>query len=193
MKNYYQILGVQRDCSLNDIKKAYRKLATKFHPDKNDGDKFFEERFKEILEAYEVLSSPYKKEQYDSKYDTFFNRQKENHSSYSNREDDKYRQPQTSTENQQKAEDIRKKKEQAEQERVNNIVKNAELTFEDKAWIFIGNWLIIPCAVGIYMFFKYKRSGYIKKSNQVCSLTIISFVSFMILGIILTIITETMQ
>ena len=48
MKNHYQTLGLKRDASNDDIKKAYRKLAQKFHPDKNDGDKFFEERFKEI-------------------------------------------------------------------------------------------------------------------------------------------------
>ncbi len=55
MKNYYQILGIKRESSIDDIKTAYRKLAKKFHPDKNEGDKFFEDRFKEIQESYEIL------------------------------------------------------------------------------------------------------------------------------------------
>src|SRR5690606_32626321 len=50
-----------------EIKKAYRKLSLKFHPDKNDGDKFFEDRFKQINEAYETLSNPTKKGVYDKK------------------------------------------------------------------------------------------------------------------------------
>ncbi|OYX26419.1 MAG: hypothetical protein B7Z06_05710 [Flavobacteriales bacterium 32-35-8] len=72
MKNYYQILGLERDASKEDIKKAYKTYATKFHPDKQNGDKFFEERFKEILEAYEILSDDYKKANYDSKSKTNF-------------------------------------------------------------------------------------------------------------------------
>jgi DnaJ-class molecular chaperone len=55
IKDYYYILGVARNASQDEIKKAYRKLSVKFHPDKNDGDKFFEERFKDINEAYETL------------------------------------------------------------------------------------------------------------------------------------------
>lgn len=64
-KDYYQILGVARDASPDAIKKAYRKLALKYHPDKNPGDKQAEERFKEITEAYAVLSDAEKKQQYD--------------------------------------------------------------------------------------------------------------------------------
>ncbi len=66
MKDYYYILGVDKNCSLADIKKAYRKLSHKFHPDKNDGDTFFADRFKEILEAYEILSDANKRSNYDS-------------------------------------------------------------------------------------------------------------------------------
>jgi len=65
-KDYYKILGVQRSASQDDIKKAFRKLARKHHPDVNPGDKKAEERFKEINEAYEVLSDPEKRQKYDT-------------------------------------------------------------------------------------------------------------------------------
>jgi molecular chaperone DnaJ len=64
-KDYYQILGVPRGAPLADIKKAYRKLARKYHPDLNPGDKTAEGRFKEIQGAYAVLSDPKKRSQYD--------------------------------------------------------------------------------------------------------------------------------
>jgi curved DNA-binding protein len=63
---YYELLGVSKQATPEEIKKNYRKLALKYHPDKNPGDKASEERFKEISEAYAVLSDPEKKKQYDT-------------------------------------------------------------------------------------------------------------------------------
>jgi curved DNA-binding protein len=65
-KDYYKILGVDKKASQEEIKKAYRKLAVKYHPDKNPGDKIAEEKFKEITEANEVLSDPEKRKKYDT-------------------------------------------------------------------------------------------------------------------------------
>ncbi len=64
-KDYYKILGVGKNATSDDIKRAYRKLAKQYHPDKNPGDKQAEEKFKEINEANEVLSNPKKKARYD--------------------------------------------------------------------------------------------------------------------------------
>jgi molecular chaperone DnaJ len=65
-RDYYEVLNVQRDTALDDIKKAYRRLALQYHPDRNPGSKEAEERFKEINEAYSVLSDPEKRRQYDA-------------------------------------------------------------------------------------------------------------------------------
>ena len=64
-RDYYEVLGVDKSASADEIKKAYRKLAVKYHPDKNPGDKEAEEKFKEAAEAYSILSDPDKKARYD--------------------------------------------------------------------------------------------------------------------------------
>ncbi|MFH1026245.1 MAG: molecular chaperone DnaJ [Nitrospirota bacterium] len=65
IKEYYKTLGVNKDASQDEIKKAFRKLARKYHPDLNPGDKVAEQKFKELNEAYEVLSDPKKRAEYD--------------------------------------------------------------------------------------------------------------------------------
>src|SRR5262249_55342096 len=64
-RDYYEVLGVSRSCGDEDLKKAYRKLALKYHPDKNPGDAEAEERFKEIGEAYQILADPDRRARYD--------------------------------------------------------------------------------------------------------------------------------
>ena len=64
-RDYYEVLGVNKDASEDEIKKAYRKLAIKYHPDRNPGSKEAEEKFKEAAEAYDVLHDPKKRQQYD--------------------------------------------------------------------------------------------------------------------------------
>jgi molecular chaperone DnaJ len=64
-RDYYDILGVAKGAEADEIKKAYRKMAIKYHPDKNEGDKEAEEKFKEAAEAYEVLSNPEKRQRYN--------------------------------------------------------------------------------------------------------------------------------
>ena len=64
-RDYYEVLGLSKEASKEEVEKAYRKLALKYHPDRNPDDKGSAEKFREVTEAYEVLSDPDKREQYD--------------------------------------------------------------------------------------------------------------------------------
>ncbi len=65
-RDYYDVLGVNKNATPDQIKSAYRKLAVKYHPDKNNGDKASEEKFKEASEAYHILSNAERKQNYDN-------------------------------------------------------------------------------------------------------------------------------
>lgn len=81
MQSYYDLLGVQTNATKEEIKSAYRNLALKYHPDRNPGDLHYEEKFKRITAAYNVLSDPQKKQQYDLKI--FYSNNATNSTSYS--------------------------------------------------------------------------------------------------------------
>ncbi len=177
-KNYYDILGLHQSASAEEIKSSFRKLAHKYHPDKNQGDKFCEERFKEIHEAYEVLSDPGRRTMFDSVYNTYF--RKEHNAKTTNKTN-----AEDNTDKSKREQQVRAETERLEKERVAKIKRTAQLQFEDKAWIFIGNWFVIPGLVGLWMFIKYRSEGYTKKANSVCWLTIFSFLGLLVLIVVM--------
>jgi curved DNA-binding protein CbpA len=115
-KNYYQILGLNPNCTKDEIKKAYKSYALKFHPDKHGNDTFFEERFKEIKEAYDILNDEFERKKIDSfhKSSNYYN---------SSSSSDQY-----NSENfrQQRAENEKKKKEQEKKQKEENELKESQ-------------------------------------------------------------------
>lgn len=83
-KDYYKVLGLEKTASADVIKKAYRKLAVKYHPDKNPGNKASEEKFKELNEAYEVLGDKEKRQRYDELGENWQQAQQQNYGAYGN-------------------------------------------------------------------------------------------------------------
>lgn len=188
LKDYYQTLGIERIATQKEIKQAYRKLALKFHPDQNNSDNFFEERFRQIQQAYEILGDQYEKRKYDDEYDRFFS-ERENYQTHNQQTyQSKYEEPKVDPEVERNQKEQREKfaKEDAEMKRVREIKRKAGLAFEDKAWIAIGSGFTVGI-LGVVMFFKYLAEGYIKKSKQVCVVAIVGFVILMFLSLLLQI------
>jgi DnaJ-class molecular chaperone len=189
LKNHYQTLGLERTGIREEIKQAYRKLALKFHPDKNDGDRFFEDRFKHIQEAYEILIDPIEKARYDQEFDIFFyGGNSQQYDSYRHTHQQSYGSEtrfDPEAERRKKEAHERMTKQHAEQQRIRLIKRNAELSFEDKAWIGIASGFSIGI-VGVIMFIKYLSEGYNKKSQQVCIVAIVGFAILMFLSILIT-------
>ena len=125
MKNYYYILGVKENSSLTEIKSAYRKLSIKFHPDKNQGDKFFEERFKDIQEGYETLSDINKRKIYDEQLKEFHGEEQPEYAEKSSSKNtgDEYGVEQIRT-----AKKSKKKNEEAESRFFYNIIQGTLVT-----------------------------------------------------------------
>lgn len=138
MKDYYYILGIERDADSISVKLAYRKLSLKFHPDKNDGDKFFEERFKEIQEAYEVLSNQQNRIDYDrilkDIYDGNSNNQSSKEEELRRQEEELKRKYQTpdKREKEFKAQQAKKKAEEEAMLRQEILKYEAQLTQKEK-------------------------------------------------------------
>ena len=124
MKDYYYILGIDKNATSDEIKKAYRKLGVKFHPDKNDGDNFFEERFKEINEAYETLIDFNKRKVYDDS--RFFTKSESYYRT--NNSSDNIRKP--TNESSIPKQEYTKPKNDTEQFEINDTLKRIEPTSE---------------------------------------------------------------
>lgn len=154
-KNFYEILGVHKEATQDEIKKAYRKLSLKFHPDKNDGDPFLEEMFKKINEAYEVLSDSSKREAFDFKLQqSAMHHTKANSRSYSSKK--RNPQPKVNDEKLNSLYEIYSKKEkevklnQIALSDAKNSLKPKNITFSKLVWlalILIISYLILKVEV----------------------------------------------
>jgi curved DNA-binding protein CbpA len=161
MKNYYSILGVSDQASESEIKKAYRKLSMKFHPDVNDGDRFFEERFKEIQEAYSVLSNAEKRTNYDIHYYSFFSsnshksneKNSQNNSSHGARQNQQKEKPNASEspfdkQSSSKSGSNAEKNTDANKKAATKSPKSNKI-IPEYLWIILGIFLIVVIKTGI--------------------------------------------
>lgn len=140
-KDYYKTLGVQPNASLETIRTAYRKLSKKFHPDVNSGDKFFEEKFKEIQEAYEILSDTSKRKQYDYKKANFNKSNNYNNQEHEDNLRKKEEELRRQKEDFKKWEDSLKKKEE--------ILKEREKQKEKKPTYIIVVLLLVTTSISL--------------------------------------------
>lgn len=172
MKNHYQILGIKRNAPQAEIRQAYQKLAMKLRPDNRVDDPFFEEYFKQIREAYEVLTDSYRKGLYDSEFDRFLDSRPPGKALLSETTHHQSINTWTNIDYEgeliQKAEEDRLAKKKYEQQRSKEIKRETELLFEDKAWIAIASGLSLGI-IGVIMFLKYQFEGYNKKRNRFVS------------------------
>jgi len=187
MKNFYGILEVSPDASAEQIKRAYRVQAKRFHPDKNGGDKACEERFKEIQQAYETLSNPSKKARYDAAFDVHFKDKRDESAGRGPQKGPPPSSPSRAT-HRASAEPFSSDA-QKKSHTPNNAdpKKEAELSFEDKAWIFFGNFMAVGL-VGVWMFFQFLKQGYSRKARTVCWLTISSLAVMFLIAFLIGII-----
>lgn len=162
-KDYYKILGVQPNASIESIKTAYRKLSKKFHPDVNNGDKFFEEMFKEIQEAFEILYDTSKRKQYDYKRVNFKNPNNSNNHEYENNLRRKEEELRKQKEDFKKWEDSLRKKEETLKEREKHKVKQV-----NKPLYAILIFLIVIILFPLIYFTAYDKKSNILRptSNQ---------------------------
>ncbi len=195
MKNFYQILGISSNATNEEVRTAYRKLAKKFHPDINEGDKYFEERFKEIKLAYDTLSDDYLRNQYDKQLSDFFQRASSayqkptnehkdaSHTSTTNNDTKKQNRTQSPKESE-KSQKIKKK--------FSEILKDFFSSKSNIFWIiiitlpivayFVNSWVGVISIVGIYfcilMFF-----GTIDDNEKTLGGCLIGFIGAPVLAI----------
>ncbi|WP_010520576.1 J domain-containing protein [Aquimarina agarivorans] len=149
MKNLYQTLGLKNNASQDEIKKAYRKLAIKFHPDKNIGDDFFDELFREVKDAYDILSNPTTKRTYDLKYNLFINNSKIKHRKTTNPAEKA--QQKNTNENNSKKKYTKQTNSSFREIFLKNLVKLNHLTFKQALTLLLLTILIIILFVCSYL------------------------------------------
>lgn len=159
-KNHYRTLGIPSTASQDAIKIAYRKLSKKFHPDFNQGDIFFEEKFKEIQEAYEILSNDEKRKNYDSK-----NRQKERSNNYSkNKQEEELK---AKTDEFKKQKEHFKKWEESLREKEENIKQKVSIHKKQKIAIAILTMCLIGAIFSLGFFVYNDKNKTSKNENKI--------------------------